>query len=73
MRDDYIPGNYDCFVDKSTIQNSVVSDSVNEIFTHLNLFIGLVNLLYIIQRFHVTIQLIVKEQILKHGNLSKNI
>jgi hypothetical protein len=40
MRDDYIPANYDCFVDKSTIQNSVVSDSVHQIFTHLNLFIG---------------------------------
>jgi hypothetical protein len=65
----------------STIQNSViyicVSDSVHQIFTHLNLFIGLVNLLYIYYTMiacnNTVNRAIVKEQILKHGNLSKNI
>ena len=76
MRDDYIPANYDCFVDNSKFCTLYLCLRLNTSNFHtltVNLFIGLVNLLYIIQWFHVTIQLIVKEQILKHGNLSKNI
>jgi hypothetical protein len=76
MRDDYIPANYDCFVDSSKFCTLYLCLRLNTSNFHtltVNLFIGLVNLLYIIQWFHVTIQLIVKEQILKHGNLSKNI